>query len=180
MPGPKGGWRGPGGGARTVVIAGASGVAPVGLPPAPSWLSDVAKLEYRRIARELVAAGIATRLDATIVAAHADAVGRLREATLAIKESAPLMRGRDGVPAISPWVRLQRDAFGDVMRTSVELGLTPASRGRVKVADSSTAAAAASPIARLLAARAAGQHGDWWDVDVERAPKVVREDGSTT
>ncbi|MBU6289362.1 MAG: phage terminase small subunit P27 family [Chloroflexi bacterium] len=178
MAGPKGGWRGPGGGARTVVIAGASGVAPVGLPPAPSWLSDVAKLEYRRIARELVAAGIATRLDATIVAAHADAVGRLREATLAIKESAPLMRGRDGVPAISPWVRLQRDAFGDVMRTSVELGLTPASRGRVKVADSSPGAAS-SPIARLLAARAAGQAGDWWDVDVERAPKVVREDGST-
>jgi phage terminase small subunit len=89
------------------------------------------------------------------------------------------MRGRDGVPALSPWVRLQREAFGDVLRTSVELGLTPASRGRVKVADSSTAAAAASPIARLLAARAAGQAGDWWDVDEAPTPKVVREDGTT-
>ena len=180
MPGAKGGWRGPGGGARAVVIAHANGVAPVGLPPAPTWLSRQAKVEYRRVARELVASGIATRLDVSVVAVHADAVWRHRQATAALAETGPLVRGRDGVPVASPYVKLQRDAFGDVLRTCAELGLTPASRGRVKVVDSSTTSS--SPIASLLLARARGEVGRDWPGDADEGDRVptVNVDGTSS
>ena len=169
MPG-KGGWRA-GGGTRSVVIAHANGVAPVGLPPAPSWLSSSGKLEYRKLARELVASGIATRLDAVVVAAHADAVSRLMEATSALASSGPLMRGRDGLPVASPWVKLARDARVEVLRTAAELGLTPAARGRVKMADVDDTGM--SPIARLMQRRAEGR--EWWDIS--DAPDPAADDG---
>ena len=160
MPG-KGGWRA-GGGARSVVIARANGVAPVGLPPAPAWLSPSAKLEYKRLARELVASGIATRLDAVVVATHADAVSRLMEATTALVSSGPLMRGRDGLPVPSPWVKLARDARVEVLRTAAELGLTPASRGRVKMAGDGDSAQ--TVISLMMANRAATSGREWWDI----------------
>ncbi len=160
MPG-KGGWRA-GGGARSVVIARANGVAPVGLPPAPSWLSPSAKLEYKRLARELVASGIATRLDAVVVATHADAVSRLMEATSALASSGPLMRGRDGLPVPSPWVKLARDARVEVLRTAAELGLTPASRGRVKMAGDGDSSQ--TVIGLMMANRAAASGREWWDI----------------
>ena len=161
MPG-KGGWRA-GGGSRAVVIARANGVAPVGLPPAPAWLSPSGKLEYRKLARELAASGIATRLDAVVVAAHADAVSRLMEATSALASSGPLMRGRDGLPAASPWVNLARDARVEVLRTAAELGLTPASRGRVKMADGGDSSQTA--IALMMSARASRL--DWRELGDE-------------
>lgn len=158
MPG-KGGWRAGGGAPKAVVITKASGVATVGLPPAPSWLSASAKVEYRRIGRALVNAGIVTHLDGATVAMHADAVARMAEASLGVAESGPLIRGRDGMPAVNPWVRLLRDARADALRTAAELGLTPASRGRVKPGAPDTTVD--SPIARLL-------HGgaDWLDAKV--------------
>jgi P27 family predicted phage terminase small subunit len=170
MPG-KGGWRA-GGGTRSVVIARANGVAPVGLPPAPSWLSSSGKLEYRKLARELVASGIATRLDSVVVAAHADAVSRLIQATSALASSGPLMRGRDGLPVPSPWVKLARDARVEVLRTAAELGLTPASRGRVKMADAG--GSASTPIGRMLQARADGRN--WWELDDDPAATPVDDD----
>jgi P27 family predicted phage terminase small subunit len=157
----------PNSGHRPVVITRATGVAPVGVPSAPAWLPAEAKAYYRRTARELVAAGVATRLDGTVLAMHAAAWWRWQSAERALIEHGPVIRGPAGTPVASPYVKLARDAYVETLRTAVELGLTPSARGRVKVADA-TPGASSSPIAALMqrkASEAAGRPVEWWEVE---------------
>lgn len=142
-----------------VVLRGADNV-PLGVPTAPRDMAPDAKAIYRRVGREMLAHGLGTRLDGTVLAVHADALARLERYRRQLDEDGPLVRGRDGLPVASPLVKLHRDCEAVVLRTAAELGLTPAARGRVK--PSEPTAADSSPIAQLLARRRAER--DWWDV----------------
>ena len=141
---------------RRLALAGATDNLAPGVPPPPDWLPVPARRHYRQIAQQLTDAGVATRLDATILAAHCAACHHMAEAERAIAEFGAVVVWPDGVPKPSPYVKIRRDAYVEVVRTSVELGLTPSSRGRTKV-DHTTAngSATLSPIGLMMARRGA-------------------------
>lgn len=141
------------GGPRLIVTATASVSATV--PPAPPWLPVAARKHYRALAKHLQEAGVATRLDGTVLAQHCAAVHHMAEAERAIAEHGSVFVDVNGRPMPSPHVKLRRDAYAEAVRTAVELGLTPSSRGRVKVdATAANGAASVSPIGQVMRLKA--------------------------
>lgn len=141
---------------RRAAIIGATDNVASGVPPPPAWLPIPARRHYRHISQQLINAGVATRLDGTILAAHCAALHHMGEAERAIAQFGAVVVGPDGVPKPSPYVKIRRDAYIEVIRTSVELGLTPSSRGRTKAHPATASGGASlSPIALVMARKTA-------------------------
>ena len=104
-----------------------------GKPVCPSWLSDYAKLEWRYIVPLLDAKHILDKTDRSVLIAYCDAVGRLREATEALKDNLPVITTKNDNLIQSPWVGIRNKAAADVVKFSSELGMSPTARGRVEV-----------------------------------------------
>lgn len=153
----------PNSGPRPVVFTKTAGHVPTSVPPPPVWLPPPAKAHYRKVGRQLVDVGVLTVLDGTVLSQHAASWWRWQEAERHLLANGAVVPGQNGVAMPSPWVKIGRDAYVEVLRTAVELGLTPSARGRVKTPDV-TPAAALSPIGRLLASRGKTAT-EWWEAD---------------
>jgi P27 family predicted phage terminase small subunit len=115
----------------------------VAAPPMPGWLSDRAKVEWKRITPELVTLGIVSRIDQAALAAYCQAVAELEQATRTIDAEGrvcvwPIL-DKDGDKIgerlkSHPAVQQQRDAMQRVKGFLAEFGLSPASRSRVQAA----------------------------------------------
>jgi P27 family predicted phage terminase small subunit len=156
----------PNSGPRPVVVVSGGSSVPAGFPPPPSWLPTAARAHYRKVGRQLVDAGVLTHLDGTVLAQHAAAWSRWQAGERAMLTNGSVVPGPNGTPVASPWVKITRDAYVEVLRTAVELGLTPSARGRVKVSSDQSVGVMSSPIARLMASRSSPSPArDWWDTD---------------
>jgi P27 family predicted phage terminase small subunit len=104
-------------------------------PAAPTYLKDIARKEWRRIAPELVKNGILSILDYPILEAYCTAYADMVDAQKAIdddgryyesetKDGSKIKRKHPAVADLSESIKLLR-SLGS------ELGLTPASRSRV-------------------------------------------------
>ena len=100
-------------------------------PAPPGHLSKEAKEVWRRLAHQLVDAGVLTTLDLTALemVACTYAGWQLSERTLQA-EGAVVMNGAGGLQA-SPWVGIGQQYERLLFRLLGEFGLTPASRYRV-------------------------------------------------
>lgn len=108
----------------------------------PSWLSKLAKIEWKRIAPELERLGLLTMVDQTALASYCQAHAELIEATKRLDKDGRIIdipvynKTGEEVGSIQkqhPAVKLQRDAFTRVKQFLAEFGLTPASRARLQV-----------------------------------------------
>lgn len=108
-------------------------------PRCPAWLSDEAKVVWKRTAKQLDGMGLLYEADQDILNAYANAVVNYQKATELVDRSGVLIKGRrDGV-VTNPAVRVQRDAATLIRMLAGELGLTPSARTRLKAEQDDTA-----------------------------------------
>ena len=105
------------------------------IPPCPSHLDKVAKKEWRRISKELLALGIISRLDRAALGGYCDAYGRWAEAAQQIQKYGLVFKSPSGYPMPSPYLAILHTALDQMRAFLSEFGLSPASRSRVKVAN---------------------------------------------
>lgn len=119
------------------------------LPEVPAHLSDGAKTEWNRIARELYDLGILTRLDRASLAAYCqaycdwiEAEQRLQQygkmvmspqktVTRRMRNGTEVVEKSGGYPMQSPYLAIRNKALELMIKFAVEFGLTPSSRSRV-------------------------------------------------
>lgn len=110
--------------------------APPHLPTAPSYLCDVAKAEWRKTGKRLLAMGIMTDIDTSALAAYCQAFARWVEAEQMLNERGVLWRSTndDGIELFtqSPYLSIANKALEQMQKLLVEFGMTPSSRSRVK------------------------------------------------
>lgn len=90
-------------------------------PPAPKWMTDEARAEWKRIMPRLIEDRIITRADLTGVENYCVAVGRVREIEALFRTS-----GLDKV-----LFGMQNRAMQTARQLAAEYGLSPVSRARV-------------------------------------------------
>lgn len=106
---------------------------PVDKPSCPSWLDDEAKKMWRLVAGELEAAGAMSRAYLGVLTAYCLAWSELVSLTAKIVE----LEKAEADPKAIWHVRVDRGKADERLRQSAQqLGLTPASCGRVKVVGS--------------------------------------------
>ena len=104
---------------------------PQRLPPAPPHLTEDEKKEWRRIGRQLLEAGLITRMDTDVLAAYCKAYVRWVEAEAAVRKYGTIIKSPNGFPMQSPYLAVANKAMEQMRSLMSELGLTPASRVRL-------------------------------------------------
>ena len=111
-----------------------------GLPQPPAELSDDARNEWRRVARQLHKAGLLATLDRAALAAYCMAWARWRaaeKALAAMAEQDPLTGGlliktSNGNAIQNPLVGIANKAAAAMVRFAAEFGMTPSARSRIE------------------------------------------------
>jgi len=101
------------------------------VPACPAELSDEAKKEWRRLTKELAAAGLVTRLDREALALLCAAYARWAEAEAAIRKYGLVIKSPSGFPMQSPYLAIANKALDQVRLLLAEFGMSPSSRTRV-------------------------------------------------
>jgi P27 family predicted phage terminase small subunit len=108
----------------------------VRLPPAPAHLSDVAKAEWKKTGKRLVALGVMTETDTSALAAYCTAYARWVEAEQMLNERGVLWQttNDDGIELFnqSPYLSIANKALEQMQKLLIEFGMTPSSRTRVR------------------------------------------------
>lgn len=103
-------------------------------PTCPQWLKGEARSEYRRAAKLLVEMRVLTEADRATLLAYSVAYARWVQAEAAMSEvDFEMVASTDkGYQYVSPWFNVANTALKQMKAFAVELGLTPASRSRIK------------------------------------------------
>jgi len=107
-------------------------VPPEGLPDCPEHLTDAARDEWHRIAQALYDMGVLTLVDRAALAAYWQCYGRWVEAERMLESTPKLLKTKSGYVQQSPWLSVSNKQLELMGRYMAELGITPASRSRVK------------------------------------------------
>lgn len=101
----------------------------------PDFLDELAKAEWARIVPELENLGIMSNIDIALVASYCTSVSELAEACKRIEIDGYMYEteSREGymVQRKSPWIEVRNKAIANIVKTSCEMGMTPASRSKV-------------------------------------------------
>lgn len=115
-------------------------------PTPPAHLSAIAKTEWLRIAGELFALGLLTRVDRAALAAYCQAYGRWVQAERAVAKMAErdmltsglMIKTTNGNAIQNPLVGTANKAMLDMLRIASEFGMTPAARARIEAGPNGT------------------------------------------
>jgi P27 family predicted phage terminase small subunit len=107
------------------------------LPTCPEHLNDEARAEWTRLCAEMHDLGMLTKLDRIVLAAACACFARWAEAERQIAALGCVVRGTNGGAQLSPWLSVANKALEQMKGYLIELGLTPSSRSRVRVAPAS-------------------------------------------
>ncbi len=97
----------------------------------PAWLTDQAREEWNRLAKELENLGLLSGLDQTALAAYCENFKRWRCAETHIEEGGLVVKAPSGYPVQNPWVAISNTAQGLMLKFLAEFGMTPSSRSKV-------------------------------------------------
>src|SRR5262249_24238416 len=103
------------------------------LPPAPTWLSAAAKAKYRAVGKELLQLGVMTALDQTALAVFAKAVVDLIEIEKILRRDGEVLLRPNGFQYLHPATKLRKATLLTLKQFGESLGLTPASREKIRV-----------------------------------------------
>jgi len=142
----------------------------VSLPAVPEHLSEVAKTEWRRLARELYVIGLLTRIDRAALAAYCQAWSDWVEAEDQLAKYGKVVRSpvrtitrrrqgtgdeetetAGGHPMQSPYLAIRNRALEVMHKFLTEFGMTPASRSRISVDNGPKIPTRADKASRYLA-----------------------------
>ncbi len=99
------------------------------MPSCPTFLGQMAKAEWRRIAPKLRDLGLLTQIDRAALAAYCQAYGRWQEAEKQVQTL--LVKTKQGGIIQNPLLGIANRAMDQMNRVLVEFGMTPSSRVRV-------------------------------------------------
>lgn len=102
------------------------------LPGPPSHLSGEARKEWGRIVAALDAARMLTLADRTCLAMYCQAFGRWVTAERAVSKRGTVIKTPNGYPITNPQLAVANRAFQQLRELMGELGLSPASRSRIR------------------------------------------------
>src|SRR5262245_15040438 len=102
-------------------------------PPAPAWLSDVAKPKWGETATLLAGTGLLTDLDHDALAAYCETWATWRKAVETVEREGATYRTAAGLVKRHPAVAIAAQAGKDLLAWAERLGLTPAARQRMRV-----------------------------------------------
>ena len=105
----------------------------IALPPAPDHLDPVARKEWDRVAPELFALGVLSRLDVAVLAAYCCSHSLELTAASYVRRHGAVLSGPRGRQYANPMLKIANEARRDKMRFAVEFGMTPSSRTRLDV-----------------------------------------------
>ena len=102
------------------------------IPPAPAHLDEVAREEWARVAHDLISSGILTSVDLGALQTYCIAYSHAVYAELTYQEHLGTVAFTKAGMAVSPYFRAAVDAGNALLKAAAELGMTPASRGKVQ------------------------------------------------
>lgn len=120
----------------------------VGAEP-PAHLSGEAAVKWAELAPQLENLGILSQIDADLLAMYCQFYGRWVEAEQHLAEESLVLTGGQGGVYQNPWLAVANKAMEQMHKLGAEFGLTPSSRTRIKVDDSSAGKAKASLLAEF-------------------------------
>jgi P27 family predicted phage terminase small subunit len=106
------------------------------VPSCPSWLDVEAKREWKRIAPELEALGLLTRIDRAALAAYCQSYSRWYAAEKLIRANGLVMETPQGYEQQRPEVGIASSALKQMHKFLVEFGMTPSARSRISAPES--------------------------------------------
>jgi P27 family predicted phage terminase small subunit len=104
-------------------------------PSCPACLSDEARKEWQRLAKELSTLGLLTGIDRGQLAAYCQAHALWQEAVQAIGRYGTMVKSPNGFPMQSPYVALANKQVEIMVRIAAEFGMTPSSRSRLRTGE---------------------------------------------
>jgi P27 family predicted phage terminase small subunit len=105
---------------------------PRGLPACPTDnLSPLAQIEWRRVCRELHRCGLLTTVDRAALSIYCANWARWTEAEDNVRKFGEVIKSPKGYPIQNPYLSIANRAEELMLKTSIEFGMTPASRSKV-------------------------------------------------
>ena len=104
-----------------------------GMPACPEFLSEIAQAEWHRLAPQLHRIGVLTQVDGNTLAAYCSAFDLWQDALRKTNQHGTVIKSPSGYPIQSPWVAIVNKQVELMNKLAGELGITPASRSRIKV-----------------------------------------------
>lgn len=105
--------------------------APGELSVAPAWMNE-AQRKFWDQATENAPAGMLRKIDRDLLASWAVAAELYADAAMKLGRGR-LVRNRDGMAVPSPYLRILRESFNEMLKASTELGFSPTSRARLSI-----------------------------------------------
>jgi P27 family predicted phage terminase small subunit len=103
-----------------------------GTPEAPEDLDARALAAWRYYAPILSGCRVLSLADRETLACYCLAVGRRSQAEEELAKTGPVVKSPAGFAVLNPWLSVSNKALEQLLRFGAELGLSPASRQRVK------------------------------------------------
>jgi P27 family predicted phage terminase small subunit len=139
---------------------GAVAVATSALPRCPPHLDEVARKEWRRLAKPMHDAGVLTIADRAALGAYCQAYARWVEAEEKLRETPKLLKTPSGYVQQSPWLSIANKQMELMNRYMSELGLTPVARTRLARDETAARADLPTTIRVTFTDPASGQGGE--------------------
>ncbi len=108
-------------------------------PVCPDWLEEEAKVEWKRLAKNLFELGILTDLDVAAFASYCQAYARWKEAEEFITQHGSIVKTKTGYWQQVPQVSIAHANQKIMMQAAAEFGLTPSARARIIAGDAKQA-----------------------------------------
>jgi len=106
---------------------------PLITPDCPRWLSQVGQREWRRVAPMLERSELLSEIDGTALALYCDAYARWRKARDILAKKGLTFETNSGYVAQRPEVAIVNTAMQQIRQACTEFGMTPSSRGRMRL-----------------------------------------------
>lgn len=106
-----------------------------GMPPAPHWLSDLAREEWERIVPMLEASKVMSPRHQQTLAAYCDSLADMIEADRELKANGATFMDDKGRVSNHPAWNRKRDARNQMLKFASEFGLTASALARVSAVE---------------------------------------------
>lgn len=105
----------------------------IGIPTCPNHLKGVARQEWNRVSKQLLALGLIARTDRAALAAYCTAYKDYVDAENALKKQGVVIFSENGGAYQNPWMGIKKRSMDQMVKFGAEFGLTPSSRVRLQV-----------------------------------------------
>ena len=102
-------------------------------PDMPKWLKTEAKREWKRIVPLLLAQGLLTKLDRTVLAIYCQTYAEYLEAEKLLQRKKVLIKTANGNLVQNPAIAVRNRARDMLLKAAAEIGMTPSGRSSISL-----------------------------------------------